>query len=195
MDRIDSGCTLIVCPKSILQQWVEEIEKHLKDVKVFVYDGIKSNKGTSKLVVVFICCLQVFFAEFIFPPSLAQNDIVLTTYDILRSEIDFTKTFEYDHLRGSKRYYSPVSPLLSVNWWRLCFDEAQLVEGTFTRAAQMANVLTSTYRWAITGTPIQSTINDLYGLLYFIGEQPFCHKPIWNSSLYQPYCFGLLFFG
>lgn len=43
VDPIDSGCTLIVCPRSILHQWEDEIAKHLKDVKVCVYKGIKNN--------------------------------------------------------------------------------------------------------------------------------------------------------
>jgi len=131
-----------------------------------------------------------FSTDYISPPDLAQYDIVITTYDVLNSELLYCAQFDFDQLRHTKRYYPPISPLLALRWWRLCFDEAQLVEGTFTRAAQLANLLTSTYRWAITGTPIQKSVSDLYGLFYFIREEPFCSKVIWDYSLYYPYCQG-----
>lgn len=135
--------------------------------------------------------MDPFFAEdFLSPVHLAKFDIVITCYNVLRSEIDFSSSFDYGHLRRAKRFFSPLSPLLSVNWWRLCFDEAQLVEGTFSRAAQMASALIANYRWAITGTPIQQSVDDLHGLLYFINERPFCNKAIWNGALYSPYCSG-----
>src|SRR5699024_5477119 len=113
--------------------------------------------------------------------NLAKSDIVITTYDVLRAEWDFSSPPGSEPLRNSRRYFPPASPFLSVRFWRLCFDEAQFVEGTFSRAAQMANCLSANYRWAITGTPIQQSVDDLFGLLYFIGEEPFCYKPIWNS--------------
>lgn len=41
LDKLESPSTLIVCPKSILQQWINEIEKHVKDVSVFHYEGLR----------------------------------------------------------------------------------------------------------------------------------------------------------
>ncbi|KAH9399444.1 hypothetical protein TYRP_017856 [Tyrophagus putrescentiae] len=172
VDPIDSGCTLIVCPRSILHQWEDEIAKHLKDVKVCVYKGIKNNDSI------------------VFPANLAANDIVLTTYDVLRSELNFSKSFELDQLRISRRYFRAVSPLLSIHWWRLCFDEAQMVENTYSMVARMAESLSATYRWAITGTPIQRSVDDLFGLLYFINEKPYCSRPVWDTELYEAFLLG-----
>ena len=154
-----------------------------------------SNTMESNLKVCYIFIriqLNTFaFVEYIFPPNLAKYDIVITSYDVLRSELDFSESHDYQHLRNNKRYFSQVSPLKSVHWWRICFDEAQLVEGTFTRVANMANSLSSKFRWAVTGTPIQKSVNDLFGLFYFIREDPFCHETIWNYGLYYPYCNGI----
>jgi len=41
VEPIDSGSTLIVCPASICHQWCDEIQKHLKNVSVFKYHGIR----------------------------------------------------------------------------------------------------------------------------------------------------------
>lgn len=126
----------------------------------------------------------------VFPANLAANDIVLTTYDVLRSELNFTKSFELDQLRISRRYFRAVSPLLSIHWWRLCFDEAQMVENTYSMVARMAESLSATYRWAITGTPIQRSVDDLFGLLYFINEKPYCSRPVWDTELYEAFLLG-----
>jgi hypothetical protein len=36
-----SGGTLVVCPPSILQQWVSEAARHSPQLKLVVYDGLK----------------------------------------------------------------------------------------------------------------------------------------------------------
>ena len=121
---------------------------------------------------------------------MADNDIVLTTYETFRSEIDFVDLQHSERFRYPKRFNSTPSPLIAVNWWRICLDEAQMVESAATRNAQMAHKLFGTHRWCITGTPIQKSINDIYGLLYFIGEEPFHEKDYWQSMLYWPYASG-----
>lgn len=49
VEQIDSGATLIVCPRSILHQWEDEIGKHLRGVSVCIYNGVKNNGKLCKL--------------------------------------------------------------------------------------------------------------------------------------------------
>lgn len=170
VDKIDSGTTLIVCPALIKQQWLDEIDKHLKDIKVYIYNGIKKD-------------------GYIHPPNLAKYDIVITTYDILRTEIDHVIAYDFN-FRKQRRYICQLSPMLAIKWWRVCMDEAQLVETTYSRVAQMTNYLYSEHRWAITGTPLQKSVDDLHGLFYFIREEPFCNNNTWKAALYNKYCSG-----
>lgn len=57
--------------------------------------------------------------------------------------------------RFERKYHVPTSPLLSLQWWRICLDEAQIVGGATTEVANMAQKLASVHRWAISGTPAQ----------------------------------------
>ena len=93
-------------------------------------------------------------------------------------------------LRQPKRFMTVPSPLLYVEWWRICLDEAQMVHSTNTRCAEMANRLSAKNRWCITGTPIGRSLSDLNGLFAFIRQDPFCEKRWFDEILLQPFYQG-----
>ncbi|XP_077487970.1 E3 ubiquitin-protein ligase SHPRH isoform X1 [Amblyomma americanum] len=169
--------TLIVSPSSISFQWLEEIERHQKDwgLHIMEYKGVQSD-------------------GFVSPLTFARYDVVLTTYEVLRKEANFTDLPHSSNadtrLRKPRKFQHPPCPLTALHWWRLCLDEAQMVEATTTRAAQMALKLTAVNRWCVTGTPIQRSLHDLYGLLLFLGEEPYDVKLWWSECLLLPYCCG-----
>ena len=47
MKPVESRATLIVSPRSISHQWLDEITKHVdcSGLNIFVYEGVKSSKG------------------------------------------------------------------------------------------------------------------------------------------------------
>ncbi|XP_039702902.1 E3 ubiquitin-protein ligase SHPRH isoform X3 [Pteropus medius] len=55
-------------------------------------------------------------------------------------------------------------------------------------AAEMAQRLSGINRWCISGTPVQRGLEDLFGLVVFLGVEPYCVKHWWVRLLYRPYC-------
>ena len=165
-EPLESGTTLIITPQSISNQWVEEIQRHVRDnFKILIYQGVAGH-GYQQ------------------PLQLARGyDVIITTYETLRKELYHAevKTGEKRTRRKAASYMAPPSPLLSVNFWRLCLDEAQMVEGSATRAAEMTRRFHTVHRWCVTGTPIQKSVYDLHGLLVFLNI-PLDHYPFrdWN---------------
>uniref|UniRef100_A0A8C4ICK3 SNF2 histone linker PHD RING helicase n=1 Tax=Dicentrarchus labrax TaxID=13489 RepID=A0A8C4ICK3_DICLA len=116
MKPVSTGATLIISPSSICHQWVEEINRHIRSssLRVLVYQGVKKH-------------------GFIQPHMLAEQDVVITTYDVLRSELNYvdiphSNSKDGRRFRNQKRYMAIPSPLVAVEWWRICLDEAQMVE-------------------------------------------------------------------
>lgn len=177
-EKIKVKTTLIVSPSSISFQWLEEIERHQKEdvLRVMEYRGVQSH-------------------GFVSPLTFAKHDVVLTTYEVLKKELNFTdlphaSSSDSRLFRNPRKFLPTPCPLTALAWWRVCLDEAQMVEGTATKAAQMALKLAATNRWCITGTPVQKSLHDLYGLLLFLGEEPYDVKLWWNECLLLPYCHG-----
>ncbi|XP_026007203.1 E3 ubiquitin-protein ligase SHPRH [Astatotilapia calliptera] len=175
MKPVSTGATLIISPSSICHQWVEEINKHIRSssLRVLVYQGVKKH-------------------GFIQPHMLAEQDVVITTYDVLRSELNYvdiphSNSKDGRRFRNQKRYMAIPSPLVAVEWWRICLDEAQMVECPTAKAAEMALRLASVNRWCVSGTPVQRGLEDLYGLVLFLGVDPYWVKHWWHQLLYRPY--------
>ena len=102
---IKSAATLIITPPSILHQWANEIENHAPSLRVFLYiDNAPSAISADEL---------------------SQYDIVLTTYAVLSKEIHYAN--QYDRPRRYDRRYCPrTSPVVLIEWWRVCLDEVSI---------------------------------------------------------------------
>ncbi len=58
--------------------------------------------------------------------------------------------------------------LQSVRWRGVVLDEAQNVKNAENKGARAARALTASYRVALTGTPIENHVGDLWGLMEFL---------------------------
>ena len=160
-----SGATLIITPSTILEQWRDEIQEHAPTLKVFHYDGMKGAKRNLKETIA----------------QLAESDIVLTTYNVISREVHYVAEKPDRDLRSRPRAETPKSPLTEINWWRVCLDEAQMVETGVSAAATVARLIPREIAWAVTGTPVRKGHRDLFGLMLFLRQEPWCHSTkLWD---------------
>ncbi|KAJ5487912.1 hypothetical protein N7530_002212 [Penicillium desertorum] len=168
-----TGGTLIITPPAILEQWKQELKEHAPTLSVHHYNGIKrSGQATDDMIV----------------DELAEFDVVLTTYNVIAKEIHYTGGGPQRALRHEKRFAQRKTPLVRLSWWRVCLDEAQMIESGVSNAARVARLIPREIAWAVTGTPLRRNIDDLFGLLLFLHYEPFCFSaPLWRRLCL---CFG-----
>lgn len=160
-----SRATLIITPPTILEQWKQEINMHAPSLSVYHYQGVSTyRKNGEKLV-----------------QELMHSDVVLTTYNIIAKEIHYVAKKPDRNLRNGRREEPPKSPLTQMSWWRVCLDEAQMVESGVSSAATVARLIPRVNAWAVTGTPLRKGHRDLFGLLLFLQFKPWCWSPrLWD---------------
>lgn len=122
-----SGCPhLIVMPKSLLFNWRREFERFLPGFKVHVHSGQGREKN---------------------PERLRGMDVVLTSYPLLRQDIDLFKAIDYH---------------------ALVLDEAHLIKNASTKVSQGARELSAQLRLSLTGTPLENSVEDLLAQFSFL---------------------------
>lgn len=155
-----SGATLIITPPAILEQWKHEVELHAPALRVFHYTGIQRHQEMS---------------DDALTEMMSSYDVVLTTYNVLSREVHYTGHQPDRSLRHEKRFEPRKTPLTRISWWRVCLDEAQMVESGVSNAAKVAILIPRHNAWAVTGTPLRKNMDDLFGLLLFLHYEPFCY--------------------
>ncbi|KAF2831923.1 hypothetical protein CC86DRAFT_312500 [Ophiobolus disseminans] len=164
-----SGATLIITPPSILEQWISEVNTHAPELKVFHYKGLPPPSGPKK-------AHAAATAE-----NLLRYDVVVTTYNVLSKEIHYATPPPDRSARNEKRHERRKSPLVEISWWRVCLDEAQMIESGVSQAAKVARIIPRCNAWAVSGTPLRKDVQDLRGLLIFLRCDAFANnKAVWD---------------
>lgn len=130
---------LVVTPTSLLYNWLEEIKRFAPELKVSIINGVQNER------------LELL-------DKTIDVDIVLTTYNLLKRDIEIYKEQEFQY----------------------CFlDEAQYIKNPNTQNAKSVKLLKAKGYFALTGTPIENTLTELWSIFdwlmpgYLLSHQAF----------------------
>ncbi len=115
------GRTLVVCPRSVVFNWADEIAKFRPALRVAQYHGARRELDPGA-------------------------DVTITTYAIARLD---------------------VAALEEVVWDALVLDEAQAIKNPDSQAARAAFRLRAHWRVALSGTPVENRLDELWSVFHF----------------------------
>ena len=140
---------LVVAPTSVITNWAAEAERFLPEAKVVTITETTAGKTP--------------LAE-----RIAGAHLVLTSYTLLRMDEDaytgYARTLgrTVDDLTGEQS--------APEGWGALLLDEAQFVKNTGTRAWSIARAMPARAKIAMTGTPIENNLMELWALLAIVAD-------------------------
>ncbi|KAF2093983.1 hypothetical protein NA57DRAFT_47383 [Rhizodiscina lignyota] len=144
--------TLVVVPPVALMQWQNEIRDYTDGkLKVLVYHN--SNSKSKNLSV----------------SDIKKYNVLLISYNSLES-------LYRKETKGWSRGEDIVkedSPIHAVKFHRLILDEAHSIKQRTTGVAKACFALKGTYKWCLSGTPVQNRIGEFFSLLRFLEVRPF----------------------
>lgn len=172
---VKSSATLIVCPASLIHHWRTEIERRCKPglLRVCMYHGPNRERNIVKL---------------------ASYDVVLTTYNIVSKEVELddsdkkgeqpVKDYEEDTKEGGEAKPKTDLPnIMRIAWERIILDEGHNIKNHKSLQSRSVSRLRAGFRWALTGTPIQNDLLDMYSLLRFLRCSPFDEYKVWKRQV------------
>ncbi|KAF9695321.1 hypothetical protein EKO04_006851 [Ascochyta lentis] len=162
--------TLVCVPPVALMQWSNEIREYTENkLNVLVYHG--TNTKCKKMPV----------------KDLKKFDVIMVSYNSLES-------LHRKETKGWSRgedIIKEASPLHAIHFHRLILDEAHSIKSRNTGVAKACFALTGTYKWCLSGTPVQNRIGEFFSLLRFLEVRPFadyfcrsckCEKLHWATD-------------
>ncbi|QEQ01418.1 DEAD/DEAH box helicase [Thermosynechococcus sp. CL-1] len=121
--------TLLICPTSVLGNWLRECQKFAPTLRAYVHHGSDRPKGKA------------------FLKKVETHDLILTSYALLQRD---------------------RTTLQQVSWQHLVLDEAQNIKNANTQQSQAARELSAQFRIALTGTPLENRLLELWSIMDFL---------------------------
>ena len=122
------GPTLVVCPASLVYNWVSEIERFAPSLDAAAVVGPKA-------------------ARMALVGGAEGRDVLITSYDLLRRDVEAYSAHRFA---------------------RVVLDEAQYIKNPKAQVTKCAKCLDAGVRFALTGTPIENRLQELWSIFEFL---------------------------
>ena len=120
------GPSLVVCPSSLVQNWLEESAKFAPELEAVAIEGPARAETLEKS---------------------SAADLLVTSYALLRLDIDLYR---------------------ERNFKVVILDEAQNIKNPEAQVSRAAFQLKAEHRFALTGTPMENSVTDLWSIMNFV---------------------------
>jgi SNF2 family DNA or RNA helicase len=128
LKEVNRGTVLLIVPTSLVFNWINEINKFCQNIKYYEFTSQERIKN------------ETIFNQF---------NLIITTYSILRRDIEFLSAHIYDYC---------------------ILDESQYIKNPKSDTANACQKIKALHYLCITGTPIENSVSDLWSQMNFLNQ-------------------------
>ncbi len=187
------GPTLVVCNKSNIQVWKNEIEKFYRDDLKYYILHSAYNKNIDTMLQsdinnydIIITTYEVVRKQFVLADPkcfVIRENNFMPIEDILYKRSEIPKKYNIVTIKKNNALItSHYTPIYSKKWNRIVSDESQKFVGIKTLLCYSMIALNANAYFCLSGTPIVNYATDLYSLFRFMGF--FCLPKDWKQRYY-----------
>lgn len=143
--RKASEKTLLILPASLIENWKSEISKFTPWLKYYIIHP-SQNK------------------------NIFSDDTIVHTHENIEKPCDDNVFTDYDLIITTYGMISKYDFFKNVFWDSLILDEAQAIKNPSTKQTKSVKELNSKFRIAMTGTPIENHLSDLWSIFDFLNK-------------------------
>ncbi len=138
----DRRPSLIVAPRSVIHNWLEEAARFTPRLEVVAYSGPRRKR--------------------LLPEVLRGKwDLLITTYGLLRRDVTELREVAFDYV---------------------VLDEAQAIKNPSSQGAKASRLLRAEHRLALTGTPVENHVGELWSIFEFLNPGMLGRLPAVGSA-------------
>ncbi|KFI91965.1 SNF2 family domain-containing protein [Bifidobacterium saguini DSM 23967] len=138
--------SLIVCPASLVYNWAAEFAKFAPSFNAVVVAGSKTERRNA--------IARAFHAD--------EPTVLITSYDLLRRDVEeYTADDAGSIDQGSSADGTRCCAIMAL-------DEAQYIKNHTTKIAKAVKSVAADHRFALTGTPIENRLSELWSIFDFL---------------------------
>lgn len=155
--------TLIVCPVALIATWSEELKQRVKEefhLNVYIHHKMMNHDSYT------MSAREISL----------KYDIVICTYGAITQEFKVLSEQLKARTHPQERNLSLLrrrKPLFDIKWNRVVLDEAHTIKNRMSQISIAVSHLKARYRLALSGTPMQNSLEELYPLLRFLKIDPY----------------------
>ncbi|KAI0533461.1 hypothetical protein GGR58DRAFT_486665 [Xylaria digitata] len=144
--------TLVLLPPVALGQWQDEIATYTGNrLKTIVFHGTNAKARNMSV------------------KDLKKIDVIIMSYNSLES----LYRRQEKGIQRKDGLYKEKSTIHQIKFHRVILDEAHCIKTRTTMTARACFALKVTYRWCLTGTPLQNRIGEFFSLIRFLEITPY----------------------
>ncbi|RYG00553.1 MAG: helicase SNF2, partial [Chitinophagaceae bacterium] len=117
---------IVICPTTLIYNWQNEVKKFTPGITCTIHHGNTRSRDLEEL---------------------RKNNIIITTYGTLRSDISLFLKFKFDYV---------------------VLDESQAIKNPSSKVTKAASLLNAGNRLCMSGTPLQNNTFDIYAQMNFL---------------------------